>query len=162
MSLFDLCHSLLRSPGIPRILRHSDSGTDNALTLSATLIAWASCNKPLFMVLFSFSTRKAIVSLILEEHLVSLEFRTIVPKVLQGNRSWIFSTHTQYVTSNGSLKSYYLRNYRGMGFIFTSRIFYATRKMFSSQTQIQHHAFDLQIMVVNVWNTFHTTLKGAL
>ncbi len=34
--------------------------------------------------------------------------------------------------------------------------------MFSSQTQIQHHAFDLQIMVVNVWNTFHTTLKGAL
>lgn len=55
------------------------------------------------MVLFSFSTRKAIVSLILEEHLVSLEFRTIVPKVLQGNSFYLtvkvefiydFSPHT--------------------------------------------------------------------
>lgn len=39
MSLFDLRHSLLRSPGIPRIPRHSDSGKDMELTLSATLIS---------------------------------------------------------------------------------------------------------------------------
>lgn len=39
MSLFDLCHSLLCSSGIPWILRHSYSGTDNKLTLSVTLIS---------------------------------------------------------------------------------------------------------------------------
>lgn len=75
-----------------------------------------------------------------------LEFRTIVPKALQGKGSRVYlrflSAHN--VTFNESLKSYYLRNYERMVFIFNSRIFFSVFTL--------KHKFSILIcMISKTW-----------